>query len=274
MEQLLEKLTQLPPLPDVCLRLGELVEDPRCTAQSMAMLIEKDAALAADLLRLSNSAFYAVPGGIKTVQRAVTTLGFSAVHQFALCTLSNSVLKRSGSGLDPVLSQHARAVSVIAVKLANDARIAGREVTLAAGLLHDVGRMAVQVLAPERMAAYQKEALATKGHTLQLERELFGANHMQLAHLLGTHWRYPPALLDVIEHHHLESGDPVPTKATVTDAVSVADAWAASLGWPSLKDDDGMALDPRAAIRLGVGSVPSPGERVTLTALVQNAVTF
>jgi len=274
MEQLLEKLTQLPPLPDVCLRLGELVEDPRCTAQSMAGLIEKDAALAADLLRLANSAFYAVPGGIKTVQRAVTTLGFSAVHQFALCTLSNSVLKRAGSGLDPVLSQHARAVSVIAVKLANDARIAGREVTLAAGLLHDVGRMAVQVLAPARMAEYHKAAHAAKNHTLRLERDLFGADHMQLAHQLGTHWRYPPALLNVIEHHHAEAGDPVPAKATVTDAVAVADAWASALGWPSLKDVAWMPLDPQAAVRLGVGSTPTEGERATLSALVKNAVTF
>jgi HD-like signal output (HDOD) protein len=274
MEQLLDKLKQLPPLPDVCIKLGQLVEDPRCTAQSMAALIEKDAALTADLLRLSNSAFYAVPGGIKTVQRAVTTLGFSAVHQFALCMLSNSVLKRAGSGLDAVMAGHARAVSAISVKLATDAKVIGREMALAAGLLHDVGRMAAQVLLPEKMREYQERA-SKAGFSLQLEREVFGADHLQVAGRLGIHWHYPPPLMAAIEHHHGSPADaPAAPRATVADAVAVADAWAWALGYPSSANGTAVEIDPTAAARLNLPALPADADRPALKALVENAVAF
>lgn len=273
MEQLLDRLTQLPPLPDVCLKLGQLVEDPRCTAQSMAGLIEKDAALAADLLRLSNSAFYAVPGGIKTVQRAVTTLGFSAVHQFALCTLSNLALKRASSGLDPAMAQHARAVSAIAVKLSADAKVVGRDVALAGGLLHDVGRMAVQVLAPQKMKEYQERA-SKSGYSLELEREVWGADHLQIARRLGTKWHYPPPLMNAIEHHHAPPPPPQGQKATVADAICVADGWAAALGWPSLGGGQALPAGAEPAARLNVSQQPPDTERAAIRLLVENAVAF
>ena len=277
-EQLLEKLDQLPPMPDVCLRLGALIHDPNCTANQVARLIETDAALTSRLLRVANSAFYSIPGGISSVQRAITTLGFSAVHQLVLCALSRDLLDHAGTPLPAWANQHNQAVSVISHKLAAQLRAPHRDVAMAAGLLHDVGRMAVLALWPEGLKRYEQALEGGATHSLSLERELMGQDHLQIATRLATLWKYPANLRDAIVHHHREKSPAEDLPLSLSDVIAVADAWAHALTGNELvlglEGKGHIALEPSRLAKTGLTAEPQEAERDALLQAIRGGVSI
>lgn len=274
-EKLLDRLDQLPPMPDVCLRLGDLINNPDVSSAQVARLIEQDASLTARLLRVANSAFYSTPGGISSVQRAITTLGFSTVHQLVLCAISRDMLERAGTPIPPAVGQHNQAVSVLSHSLAKSQRVPKRDVAMAAGLLHDVGRMAFLSLWPEGLRTYVQAVRDGARHSLALERKILGVDHVTVAAQIGVLWKYPEALREAIEHHHLETDDPDVSR--LSDIVAVADAWAHDFGKPGLiglEDVAGMELLSYRANRVGLTMKPPENDRPALQEAVSNGVSI
>ena len=66
---------KLPSSPAIASQILELINDPESTAAQFAEVIELDPALAANLLRMSNSVHYAQRNAVTTVHRAVTVIG-------------------------------------------------------------------------------------------------------------------------------------------------------------------------------------------------------
>ncbi|MDI3531457.1 MAG: hypothetical protein PWP60_1307, partial [Candidatus Atribacteria bacterium] len=79
LEELAQKVKELPALPAVVQKVMELVEDPRSSAQDIEAVLKKDQGLTAEVLRLANSAFYGIPRRISTVSEATVFLGFKTV---------------------------------------------------------------------------------------------------------------------------------------------------------------------------------------------------
>ena len=73
--QLIREAGDLVSLPEVCVRINQLVDDPTSSAQEIGQVISQDTALTARLLKIVNSAFYGFPGRIDTIARAITMIG-------------------------------------------------------------------------------------------------------------------------------------------------------------------------------------------------------
>ena len=71
-------------LPEVTVKIIEIVEDPNSTARDLHSVIKNDPALSAKVLKVVNSAFYGLPGQIGSVDRAIVLLGMSAVKNIAV----------------------------------------------------------------------------------------------------------------------------------------------------------------------------------------------
>lgn len=267
-DEVLGKVESLPPLPEVCLRLQALFDDPKCTPKLVAAQIERDALLATTVLKLANSAYFSVPGGVTSILRAVQMMGFSAIHQVVLCAVSSNLMGKAGEHLPPWMTEHSQAVSLIANYLANQARSPGKDMALAAGLLHDIGRTAALVLVPKLMANYAEAIRKGARHSLSLEHEILGADHQRIGRQVGLHWKYPPALLTVIETHHTpDAARPAP----LGDIVYVADAWAWAMGIKGQEPGESFELDLARAERVGLAGAPSDQERVTLLEMINAA---
>jgi len=85
-KKIIAGIDDLPTLPRTVLRITELVNDPKSSAEDIAGVITDDQVLTARLLKLVNSSFYGFPQRISTVTGAIVLLGFDAIRNLLLTT--------------------------------------------------------------------------------------------------------------------------------------------------------------------------------------------
>ena len=84
LKNIVGRIVDLPTLPKVVSHLLCAVEDPRSSAREINLIMSNDPALAARILKLVNSSFYAMPSPVTSIQQAVVILGFNTVRSLAL----------------------------------------------------------------------------------------------------------------------------------------------------------------------------------------------
>src|SRR3990172_609236 len=83
-ERALGAIGDVATLPEVTIKVIEIVEDPKSTARDLHQVIKNDPALSVKILKVVNSAFYGLPGQVASVDRAIILLGLSAVKNLAI----------------------------------------------------------------------------------------------------------------------------------------------------------------------------------------------
>ena len=93
-EELVKNVGELVSLPDVCIRVNQMVDDPNASAVAFGEVISQDPGLTARLLRIANSAFYGFSQEIDTVSRAVTIIGLGKLRDLVLATSTVDVFDK------------------------------------------------------------------------------------------------------------------------------------------------------------------------------------
>jgi len=167
-------LEQLPPLAPVAARLLQLTLSERTDAQDLVEVIQTDQSLSGRLLKLVNSVGHGVREPITSVTRATVLLGFSAVRSCALSAKCFDALKgwQSPSSFhQESFWEHCIAVACASRTLAGHVRELEPEEAFTAGLLHDVGRLALAYALPEQYEQIQKQmARSALANHLKAER--------------------------------------------------------------------------------------------------------
>lgn len=219
-------LESLPTLPVLALQLGELVHSRRVSVPHVAELLRGDPATSAKLLRLVNSPYFGIPGGVSDVARAIPFIGFNSLYHLVLGV---SVLETlDGEGSIERIWIHSLAVAITARELALEIRHGDPGACFTAGLLHDMGKIATAKLEPARYAAASVLA-AREGVSMAITELRVGLpGHDRVGSQLAKHWRFPATLAVPIEHHHeiarpAVRGRLAPTLRTLTEIVAAAD---------------------------------------------------
>ena len=208
----------LPSLPLTVVALGEAVQDERCSVDRILAILSKDPPLSATLLRLANSALYAGEGAVMDLRAAVLRLGFDAIANLGTGAAVIRTL-RGGTHLDAVrLWQHSVAVGLTAKGICKVTRRHGQaETAFLCGLLHDIGKIALDTCFPQ---AYQAvlEGVAGGSFFVDAERNLLGMDHAEAGALLAADWHFPDTIVDVIrDHHDPKAGDFLPNLIHLSD---------------------------------------------------------
>jgi len=193
-------------LPEVTVKIIELVEDPNSTARDLHGVIKTDPALSAKVLKVVNSAFYGLPGQIASVDRAIVLLGMSAVKNIAVAA-SIARLFKSGRMSEQFtakdLWRHSVAVGVAAKLLS---KAAGQQAVMdevfLAGLIHDIGILVERQVAPDKLKEVITRCSKGEGSFLDLENQIIGADHQAFGDALTTKWKFPRHLRAVVGFHH------------------------------------------------------------------------
>jgi putative nucleotidyltransferase with HDIG domain len=196
------KAKTLPSLPLTVVALGEAVQDERCNVDRILGILSKDPSLSATLLRLANSALYASEGSVMDLRTAVLRLGFDAVANLGTGAAVIKTLK-GGAHLDALkLWQHSVAVGLTAKGICVLAKRHGQaETAFLTGLLHDIGKIALDTCFPEDYNGVLKK-VAAGAFFVDAEREALGLDHAEAGALLAADWSFPETIVEVIRDHH------------------------------------------------------------------------
>ncbi len=197
-------LGDLPVLPDITLRALRLAEDPEWDLKELAGTIGRDQGLAAEFLRLANSAFFGGTGTISTLDRAICRVGNTRVQSILLATVLEGFHATTQSNFTgTMLWEHALVTATVSRHLATVYRRCAPEEAFMAGLLHDIGRPVMDRTFPAQYAAVVD--LVTQGRApslLNAERSVFQFDHTEVGFVVATAWAFPRAIAETILHHH------------------------------------------------------------------------
>lgn len=194
---------QLLSLPEVCLRIQQLAEDPQADMTEFGQLVIQDPALTTRLLKLVNSAYYGFPGRIDTVSRAVNLVGIAELRNLTLAMAAMEVFGGLENERFDMLGfwRHSVYCALVARFLARHARVLHAERLFIAGLLHDVGRLLIFGLLPEA-ALRILQRVADGEAPGAAERAELGFDHAAVGYELLSLWRLPDALRNAVAAHH------------------------------------------------------------------------
>jgi putative nucleotidyltransferase with HDIG domain len=202
--ELLSKLQDIPTLPLVATKVNELINDPNSSSSDIAVVLKKDQVLTAKILRLVNSGYYSIPGGVTDVQRALAFLGFNTLAQLTLSLSVFSVFKKAAKDEFSMLEfwKHALGTAVCAEMLAKRLKIAKPEEAFTCGLLHDVGKLVLNEIDPERLATIVRETTSRQCAFVDIEKERDLPGHSFLGEVIAKKWGLPQKIVLCIRYHH------------------------------------------------------------------------
>ncbi len=212
-ELILQQLEELPTLPNVALRVLELTGREDSSGSEVVKLLESDQSLTARILQLVHRADFGVRGEVNTVERAVSLLGFDAVRSAVLAvsvfqTLSETNTKGGGHFKRDEFWKHSLAVAccaeLLAQKLptpANPNWITPPSEAFVCGLLHDLGKVALDAILPKSFNRVIEGTDLLRGNIADLERTIIGLDHLVVGKRLAERWQLPAAIREAIWLH-------------------------------------------------------------------------
>ncbi|MDH5671941.1 MAG: HDOD domain-containing protein [Myxococcales bacterium] len=200
--KLMDEVDALPSVPLVAERVGELVHDPRADARAIAAVMRGDPALTAKVLKLVNSPYFAIPGGVTDITRAISFLGFNAIHQLVLTVSVFQVFGVGAGHYAERFFRHSLAAAGVAEGIAELIGHGETAECFTAGLLHDLGKLAMLQVAPEHFTRAIEVAEAESITVRAAELELGLPSHDALGLRLAKRWRFPLSLQSAIGSHH------------------------------------------------------------------------
>ncbi len=201
---LVRGVAKLASLPEVCVRVNEMVDDPRSSAADIGRVITRDPGLSAQLLRIANSAFFNFPSKISTISRAITVIGERELRYLVLALSAIRTFSQVPVDLINVASfwRHSVYTGVVSKLISERCHILHGERLFVAGLLHDVGLLVLLHRLPDLERVALQHAQEAGVSLYMAEQEAIGCDHAQVGAELLKLWRLPPTLVEAVACHH------------------------------------------------------------------------
>lgn len=248
-------ISHIATLPEVTVKIIEMVEDPSSSARDLHHLVSSDPALTARMLKVVNSAFYGLPRQIASINRAVSLLGLNAVKNIAVAASLAKLFR--GGAIGPhfdahELWTHCCATATAAQTIARIQKKSGiADEAFLAGLVHDVG---VLVALQHDQALFNEsiERCIAGTDFRESEASIFGETHETFGRALCEHWKFPASLVWVAGHHHDPMAVPEPNR-DLPALIHVADHLAGEVAGGFTLDLRSDGPEPEALDHLGLG---------------------
>lgn len=244
-------ISHIATLPEITLRIIELVEDPSSTAQDLNNIIANDPALCSRILKVVNSAFYGLPRQIGSINRAVVLLGLNAVKNIAIAASLTKLFR--GGDLCPQFSArelwiHSIATAAGSKLICDELKLGLPDEAFLAGLIHDIGIMVeVQTVRDQLVQVFSRMQFDDDGKPQndmrEIERQICGADHCAFGAGLCESWKFPKSFAYVAGQHHSPRDLPDGSRL-LTSIVYVADRLSSDLGYGFRSDLPDTTMDP------------------------------
>jgi HD-like signal output (HDOD) protein len=202
-------------LPDTCIRLRQVLDDPRSSAEDMAQVMSVDPSLCAKVLRLANSALFRFPSQVISISKALNIIGGEAAYNISMAETANLAFKSFTTEHIDFNQFWERSVftGIIAKSIAQQIQKRGSERFFVMGILMNLSEL---VCATKLEAKYLNYLESKKTSTpLETQRSTFGFTFSNCSGLIIENWRLPENLyanmvqLSLYEHQQLQRDESI-----------------------------------------------------------------
>lgn len=229
--KLLEKIKEMPPLPQSVTQILEISKSTKSSAQDLAKVFEHDPALAANILKIANSSSYGFTRKISSITHAIVCLGLDTVKSIALTSSTQEMLNNEIPAYDlekGMLLQHSITCATCARIIAQRIGYKDCEEAYTAGLLLDIGKVILSRFAEDQFNQIIEKTKDNKIPFNIAEQEILGFDHPRIGGRIIKKWNLPPILIEAVQYHH--QPEKAETNKTLTYIVHFADAISDMLG--------------------------------------------
>jgi putative nucleotidyltransferase with HDIG domain len=197
----------MPSLSITVSKILEVTKNPQVTAKDLNKVISLDPVLVGKVLKLVNSAYYGLSNKVTSLVTAIIMLGINTIKNLALSTavLGNM---RKGSSFKTLnvdgFWRHSIGVGVTSKLIASKIGVPAnrREEFFIGGLLHDIGKIPLNVVFEQEYLNAIRQADMNKTELLQMEQEMIGITHCEVGKMVAEKWKLMDETFECILHHH------------------------------------------------------------------------
>jgi putative nucleotidyltransferase with HDIG domain len=200
----------MPTIPVILRPLLRCLDQPveQIDVNRIVELVSYDKTIAAQCVRMANSALFGRSEPVESVRTAVMNLGMWRVRDLLFSNSLSQVIPANRWIVDPaVFWRHSLGCALVCRKFAEILGYQDTEKAYLAGLLHDIGILVNSMVAPEEFRATFEKATREQIPLDEAEQATLGFTHSDSGRILAEAWKITPDLVQAIELHH-EIGDP------------------------------------------------------------------
>lgn len=228
--KIMQDIKSFPSMPGTAIKLLSMIEDPNTDVGKIEEVLRFDPGLTANILKLTNSAYFGLPCTVGSVRQAIVLLGLKRLTQLILASCVNAILDKPVPGYDLPIGEmwrHSIAVSIAAEDLVRELKLPESPEIFTAALLHDLGKIVLGGYVKDELNAIE-EIISEEVSFIQAERMILGTDHAEIGSIILTSWSFPQDVVDAVRWHH--NPDEVEKKSVLIDVVHLANVLCLMIG--------------------------------------------
>ena len=210
-EKIVAQVGDLPAMPAIVSEVLDMTQDPTVPMATVGEIIQRDPALTAKILRISNSPYYGMRQYVSTLKLALVILGAREVRNIVVGIAVFDTLRNEQT--DVLLANdfwnHSLTTAALSKKLGATLELPMQGEDFIAGLLHDIGKIVLCRQLGDRYVEVFRSAEEHSGTLTTLENEAFGFDHADAGAALAVRWNLPQVLCNAIGYHHAAEDRPL-----------------------------------------------------------------
>jgi len=222
---------RIPPFPQVAIKVLKVANNDGMSMCQISDLVSSDPAFCSEVLTVANSAAVPHRFPVTSIEQAVAMLGTNNLKGLCLTVAARSYLGKSIEvGALRTVWVHSLASALIARRLVL-VGLTDDDTAYTAGLLHEIGRLALAVLSPRDYANLLGSHSGSPDSILPYEREMFGCDHIQLGRHMVAEWKLPPEFDPVVSSKDLLGVSHA--RLDLADSIHISCRMANTAGYPA-----------------------------------------
>lgn len=195
----LEKvMPKLPAYPSVAMRVMQLLSDEDVDLKELEQVAKGDQVIAGKLVQIANSAFYSPYRQIRTLSQAIAYVGLEDAKRLLI---ASGIQQFYSSPRMHAMWKHALEAALTAEKIAKLSRRVDPNEAFLAGLLHDVGKLAITFLSDDLQSTLQRYIEAGCQPAIA-EVVLCGFDHCEAGSEIMRYWKFTEEIAQAVQFHH------------------------------------------------------------------------
>ena len=200
---------RIPSPPSIAVRILEAVKKDNASFNKLAKIISSDPALAAKILMVANSSFYALPQKVDSIAKALTILGTKTLKNIALSfVIAKGLRGPSEGGFDFDFFWKRAVTAAVSAEVLSAVIDKKNEDIFVTALLQDIGIVVMYLCRANDYLKVLDDKRASSLAIEEAERKIFGFDHQEFGSELLKNWGIPESIYEPVRYHHNYSNIP------------------------------------------------------------------